>query len=187
MNLGNADEAVSILEKAAQAGPLAPYDRFVLGQAYLLQGQHEKAKGQFESALAAEPRLINAHYGLARALRALGQTAEADQHLEEYARLTKQDSAAISRYRSMHMDKDLADQEAPPLVARFYLEVAKQIAMQGDAAAVERQLLRAASICPQNPVAWQALDAFYRHRGREGEADAVARQWKSLQETFKRK
>lgn len=187
MNLGKGDEAASILENAAQAGPLAPYDRFVLGQAYLLQGQHEKAKGQFESALAAEPRMINAHYGLARALRALGQTAEADKHVEEYARLKKQESAAISRYRLIHMDKDLADQEGPPLVASFYLEAAKQIAAQGDAAAVERRLLRAVSICPQNPVSWQALDSFYRRRGREGEADAVARQWKSLQETFERK
>jgi tetratricopeptide (TPR) repeat protein len=187
MSLGKADEAVSLLEKAAQAGPLAPYDRFVLGQAYLLQGEHEKAKGQFESALAAEPRLANAHYGLARALRALGRTAEAEKHAEQYARLKKQDQAAISRYRSMSFGKDLADQGAPPLVASFYLQGAKQSAARGDAAAVERQLLRAAGICPQNPVCWEALDAFYRHQGRVEEADAVARQWKSLQETFEKK
>lgn len=187
MNLGRADEAVSLLQQAAQAGPLAPYDGFVLGQAYLLQGEHEKAKGQFESALAAEPRLAGAHYGLARALRALGRTAEAEKHAEQYASLKKHEMVAISRYRAMSFGKDLADQAVPPRVANFYLQSAERSAARGEAADAERQLLRAAGLCPQNPACWDALHAFYRRQGRDEKADAVARQWKSLQETLGKK
>jgi len=179
MNLGKLEEAISILTKANKAAPLHPRDRCVLGQAYLLQEHYEKAREQFELALAVEPRLSNAHFGLAKALRPAGRADEVKRHLDEYAMLKKRELDAVSHRRAIGMGSDRAETSLPPLVSNFYLRTAELSIGHGRFDDAEKQLHRAVFLFPPNTGSWQSLEAFYRQIGRYDAAAAVASQRES--------
>ncbi len=60
-----------------------------LGQIYLEQKKYDLAITQFEEAIKKDPELIEAQYGLAKALHANGEPAEAAKILEELIKIDK--------------------------------------------------------------------------------------------------
>ena len=78
-----------------------------LGEAFLLlgilnadQGKSSRAIAAYQSAIAASPRLEEAHYRLAMAYRKTGKPAQAQKELELYQQLQKQSAEALERERS---------------------------------------------------------------------------------------
>ena len=62
MNLGREREAIALLEARGRVGTLSPPGLLVLGQACLQAEDYENARRHLAAALAANPRLTNAHY-----------------------------------------------------------------------------------------------------------------------------
>jgi len=132
MNLGRENEAIASLGTSARAGALAAPGRVVLGQAYLQAEDYASAQREFTAAVAAAPRLAAAHYGLAEALAQQGQTAEAQDHRDEYARLKQQDLAAWDRMRGAGRGLEKVDPaEVRGLVSDFRLRAGSLYAARG--------------------------------------------------------
>lgn len=66
LQAGKFDQAADILEKGIKAGDQTVRSRFLLGGAYELRGDKEKAKAAYESALKLDPRHAGAMEGLQR-------------------------------------------------------------------------------------------------------------------------
>ncbi len=173
MNIGKAEEAVAVLEKAAEAGPLPLFGLFLLGNGYLELEEHEKAKQQFEAALAVDPHSASVHYGLVRAFAGLGQAEKAQKHREEYARLKSQELTQTARSRSELRKRDWAD--VRPLARECYLNAGKIYAVHGVVEEAERLWLRAAALDPENPRPRTLLESLYRQQGRHKEAVLISR------------
>lgn len=126
MNLGRAKEAIDTLEAAGRSRRLSPAGLVTLGQAWLQRKEFVKAREQFESALAAEPQLASAHYGLATALARLGELEQAEEHRRLYARWKQQD---LARWDQLHGAGRKSEKVDPAqirsLVAGFFLDAAR--------------------------------------------------------------
>ncbi len=169
MNLGRANEAIAVLDRASRIGPLSANGLMVRAQAYLQRKDYEKAKEQFEAALAAEPRLAGAHYGLATALGHLGQPEEAQTHREEYAKRSREELAIWDRMHGAGRKTEKVDPaQVRALVAGFYVGVGRVYALRGRADRAEQCWLRAVAIHPQGHEARQHLEALYRQLGEVG-------------------
>lgn len=161
MNLGREDEAIAVLEGRARLHALAAPGRVVLGQAYLQAEDYASAQREFAAALVAAPRLASAHYGLAEALTQLGQTAEAQSHREEYARLKQQDLAAWDRVRGAGRGMEKVNPaEVRGLVSAFCLRAGRVYAAHGRRADAEQHWQRALSLEPANRAARQLLESL---------------------------
>jgi predicted Zn-dependent protease len=77
------EQAIPMLERAVKADPANLGARGALGQAYVLAGRFAEAVPHLQAATADDPDGA-AYYQLARALQATGDSAEAQQALEEY-------------------------------------------------------------------------------------------------------
>jgi tetratricopeptide (TPR) repeat protein len=75
------------LEKAAALAPGDPVTHYLLGRAYLMQGQEERATESLRRSVAAAPALFDAWFELARAYRTMGTAAEA---IEAYREIIRQ-------------------------------------------------------------------------------------------------
>jgi len=169
MNLGRASEAIAVLDGAARISPLSANGLMVLGQAYLQRKDYAKAKEKFEAALAAEPRLAGAHYGLATALGHLGQPEEAQKHREEYAKRSREQLAIWDRIHGAGRKSEKVDPaQVRGLVAGFCVRVGRVYALRGRADRAEECWLRALAVQPQSPEARQHLEALYRQLGKVG-------------------
>jgi tetratricopeptide (TPR) repeat protein len=163
MNLGKAAEAAALLENAARSSRLSPAGHYVLGQAYVQSSEHEKARQQFEAALAGEPRFANAHYALAMTLTRLGRTEEARKHREEYTRLKKSDMAVRDREMGIGRSADRTDPaQVRRLAGAFCVGAGKTYAMRGRMDEAERHLRRAMILDPQNPEPRMILERLDR-------------------------
>jgi tetratricopeptide (TPR) repeat protein len=169
MNLGRAKEAVAVLENATRISPLSANGLLVLGQAWLQLKDYAKAKERFEAALAAEPRLAGAHYGLATALSHLGQSEAAQKHREEYAKRSREDLAIWDRAHGAGRKSEKVDPaQVRGIVAGFCVGVGRVYALCGRADRAETCWLRALAIQPQSREAREHLESLYRQLGRMG-------------------
>ncbi len=82
--LGRAD-ALDALRRAAAGGSPSPETLVDLGQSLLESGDLVGARDAFRQAMHADSNLVAAHYGLARALRGLGDGSAANQALVAYS------------------------------------------------------------------------------------------------------
>lgn len=161
MNLGREGEAIAVLETRAQSGALAAPGRVVLGQAYLQAEDFAGARREFAAAVAAAPRLATAHYGLAEALTQLGQTAQAQTHREEYARLKQQDLAAWDRIRGAGRGLEKVNPaEVRGVVTAFCLQAGSLYAAHARLSDAERQWQRALALEPANREARRLLESL---------------------------
>jgi len=173
MNVGRAEEAVAVLQKAAGVGPLPPFGLFLLGNGYLELKEYKAAKEQFTAALALDPHSANVHYGLARAFAQLGQPEKAGEHRAEYATLKSQELAQTERSRPELRKRDWAD--VRPVARECYLNAGKIYAVHGDLDAAEKLWLKAVALEPRNPVPRKLLEVLYQQQGRQRDAILIAR------------
>jgi len=176
MGLGRESEAAAILRDRAKANTLSPHGLLVLGQAYLQAKDYEKAKRQFEAALAIEPRFAHAHYGLARALARLGDSEKAQHHRQEYARLKNQDLVVMDRMRGERREVEKVDPaRVRGLVSGFFLNAGKIYATYGSWDQAEKHWLQAIGINPEFPEPRQLLHSLYSSQGRAQELEDSSR------------
>ncbi len=167
MNLGKESEAAALLENAARTSRLSPAGSYVLGQSYLQSGEYEKARQQFEAALAGDPQFANAHYALAMALMRLGQADEARKHRELYTKLKLNDMAIRDRAQGMGRSADKTNPaDVARLAAYFSLSAGKIYALGGRIDEAERLWLRALTLDPRDPEPRKILEILYRGQGR---------------------
>jgi tetratricopeptide (TPR) repeat protein len=167
LNLGREREAITLLESRAQGTGLSPSGLLMLGQAYLQAEDYAQAQRAFAAALAAEPRLANAHYGLAKALTAVGQTEQAQKHHEEYARWKQQDLAVWDRLRGAGRGLEKANPaEVRGVLGGFSLRAGKIYAARGRFPEAEACWRRAVELEPQNPEPRQLLESLPADRDR---------------------
>jgi tetratricopeptide (TPR) repeat protein len=121
LNLDRTQEAIALLDSRTQASALSAPGRVVLGRACLQAESYARARREFEAAIAVQPQLASAHYGLAEALTGLGETDAAQQHRDEYARLKQADLAAWDRQRGTGRGLEKVNPaEVRGLIAGFY-------------------------------------------------------------------
>lgn len=165
-NLGRAGEAVDVLAREFPATARNPNRLTLLGHARLQEGDHAGAKGDFERALAIDPASAHALYGLSTACSRLGETEAAAQHQAEFAKRKAQSLARDRANASARLD------DMPALLQTMagWCAIAGRIDAGGDAAAAERDWLRALDFAPAQAVALSGLVDLYRRQGREEEA-----------------
>ncbi|MGH7313113.1 MAG: tetratricopeptide repeat protein [Candidatus Rokuibacteriota bacterium] len=84
---GRPHEAVVELETSLRLNPHNPQALSHLGDVYLQQGRLDDALNRQHAALGLDPKLAQAHYGLARVYERLGDRASARRHFQRYLRL----------------------------------------------------------------------------------------------------
>jgi len=94
------DNAILELNKAAEIDPNYYVTFYWLGNVYLYEKKnYNQATENFRKSLSLKPDLDFAEYGLSVALRAQGNTVEADQHLTSAYRLNENDKTIAADYK----------------------------------------------------------------------------------------
>jgi Tfp pilus assembly protein PilF len=149
INVGKPREAVAVLEKTAKIKALPVRGTLLLGHGYMQLQENQKAKEHFEVALAVDPNLASAHYGMATVLARLGDSQQALKHRQLYAKLKTQDLAEVDRRHGVERDTDMGDLR--PVVAEIYVNAGKVFASHGKPAQAQAHWRKAAAMDPQNP------------------------------------
>jgi tetratricopeptide (TPR) repeat protein len=89
----------ALLEKAVQLDPNLGPAYLQLGILYAEQKDSSRAIAAYRQAIAATPRLEEAHYRLAQLYRQMGETAQAQAELQLYAQMSKENSEETERQR----------------------------------------------------------------------------------------
>jgi len=173
LNIGEAAEAVEVLETLDRRDPLPPFGLFLLGHAYAEQGVYDQARKRFEAALSADPKAINVHYALARVLDRLGEPQKAEFHRQEYARLKGQELQQIYESRTSLRRIDWAD--VRPLARECFLNAGRVYASRQRWEDAERHWRRALEVDRENAETRLLLAALYRQQGRYEEAERAER------------
>ncbi|MGD1276027.1 MAG: tetratricopeptide repeat protein [Tepidisphaeraceae bacterium] len=156
LHLGQAPEALELLNRAAELDPQAPDRHCHLGMALLALSRPDEAAGALQRALALKPDYLDAWYHLAHALHAAGRLDE-----------------AVAAYRRTL--------ELRPQFPTVHNDMGAALAAQGryDQAVVAFQT--ALSQRPQYPEALNNLDEALVQQGKWAEAVAVSRQIVAMQ------
>lgn len=101
---GKLTQASALLQKAAQLDPSFALAYLQLGIVQAEQKQYPEAISSYQKAIAADPRLPDAHYRLAQVSMRTGEQAKAHAEMQLYHQLTKEKAQQAGRERS-HMQQ----------------------------------------------------------------------------------
>lgn len=152
-----------------------------LGQAYQRLGDHINAKRCHLAAIEANPDSIEAHYGVAKALRELGAEEEAREYSEKFRQMRSSTTASVRAEKAQMTDKDFMRRA----VVDTATKAGAVYAMHGYLAEAEKCWTRATTLdpthaecqemlCrlrPDNPEHWLRLGHMYIQGGRPKEAE----------------
>ena len=171
MKSGAVDEAMVVLEEHLKGTGVTAEALTALGQAYLQLQRYEPARRTFEAAVAAVPDMRDAVYGLARTYAHLGERRRADAYMERFRRMDAQ-----HRTESVQKAKDFIDTNyAREVAAQAHTDAARLYRSQGDVAAAEELLQKAAALEPSDPAHLRQLLLFYADQEQYVEALHVGR------------
>jgi len=169
-NLGRPGAAVAVLAREFPTTARNPNRLTLLGHARLQEGDHAGAKGDFERALAIDPASAHALYGLSTACSRLGETEAAARHQAEFAKRKAQSLARDRANATARLDDMPALLQA---MGGWYQNAGRIDSAGGDAAAAERDWLRALDFAPAQRESLSGLVDLYRRQGREGAAQRL--------------
>ncbi|MCS7237979.1 MAG: tetratricopeptide repeat protein [Thermoguttaceae bacterium] len=165
INLQRPAEAVEVLEEFLRNDPRSR-GFFLLGRAYSLLDQWEKAAQAYQAAVNKYPRYAEAYYALARVQRRLGQRKEAQETTAKYWELMKQREptrqgmeTAVDDFKEMSINGAILLTD----IGRVYFAV-------GQFHRAERLWQRAAKLDPHNVPCRQLLATLCQRQGRLWEA-----------------
>lgn len=101
---GDLTQVALLLQKAARLDPAFGAAYLQLGILYAQQKRYPEAISSYQQAIAASPRLPDAHYRLAQAYMRTGDQAKARSELQLYAQLAREKELQAERERS-HMQQ----------------------------------------------------------------------------------
>jgi tetratricopeptide (TPR) repeat protein len=148
--IGNAPGAYTEYLTAVQHKSAYPEAENALGNLLFIGKEYAAAASRFKGALADDPDLEGAHYGLAKALKAQEKNAEAQVEFRQAAALIQRQSDAI---RSSHLSNQS-------------LELAKE----GDFPGAIRSAREALALAPENAIAHHNLGLLLADSGDLGSA-----------------
>lgn len=164
VNLGRPEEAIEVLEKSLQTDPRS-YGYFLLGRAYTLKQQLEKAKENYQASIRKYPAYAEAHYGLARTCVRLGEADAAGQSMARYRELM------AKRYPG-RQGMDMLPESFETLCADaaiLYTDTGRIYYAHQQPVEAERLWRRAAALSSGNIDCRQALAWLSRSEGRTAE------------------
>jgi len=177
INLGEIDEAISVLEKHVNSTPDPTAGLVMLGMAYRHRKEYERAKESYEAALRAYPANPNAYYGLAIACTRLGETEQAEQHMARFKELMGKEKN-IRKSQRRQFD-DLA--EMSQKLADIYTTAGQLLQGNGRPAEAERLWRRAAAVDPTGVACRRALAKMLREQDRIPETFDVLEQLAAIE------
>ena len=92
--LGDADAALAAFTRVTELAPSDPYAHYFRGLLASQAQQHDLAIAAFQRAMAIDPFLVSAEFGLARAYQRSGRADDAKRHMERFTRLTQEKIAS---------------------------------------------------------------------------------------------
>jgi cytochrome c-type biogenesis protein CcmH/NrfG len=173
--------AVSTLDAYLKLNPKDAEAWCYLGQAHQKLGDFKNAKRCHLTAIDVDPECLEAHYGVAKALRELGAADEARVYFERFGQLRSSVTASVRAEKAAMTDEDF--------MRRAIVETATKAgavyAMHGDLAQAGKCWTRVTTVDPTNVECremlcrlrpndagqWLRLGHLYIQHGRPGEAE----------------
>jgi tetratricopeptide (TPR) repeat protein len=104
MGLNQHEQAAQHLLQEIEIAPNSAFDRFLLGQVYLQSEQYEQAQAAYERAIALDPNMTNAYYGLFNVCSRRGDSAAAKVHMTTFKRLKAEDMRKLKERDAAYDD-----------------------------------------------------------------------------------
>jgi protein O-GlcNAc transferase len=166
MGLGKQAEAIEELKKDIQVSPDSSFSYFLLGQGYLQEKEYEKAKDNYAKAIALQPNLTNAYYGLFTVCSRLGQQAEAKKYMALFRKLKAEDMKVLKDRNDARDDAAAMQKNA----AETYMRAGRIYQAKGKMAEAEQLLKRAAALDTENSIYLMRLASLYQMTNRTADA-----------------
>jgi tetratricopeptide (TPR) repeat protein len=166
MGLGKQKEAIEELEKDIQITPNPVFSYFMLGQVYLQQKEYEKARKNYEKAIALQPDYTNAYYGLFNVCTRLKQRAKAQEYMAVFRKLKAEDMKNLKD--SNESFDDLVNMRKG--AAKTYTHVGQMYQARGNLQRAEELLERATTLDPENTICLERLASLYQMSNRISDA-----------------
>jgi tetratricopeptide (TPR) repeat protein len=178
---GKPRAAISTLDAYLKRNPRDAEAWCYLGQAHQKLGDFDNAKRCHLTAIDVDPECLEAHYGVAKALREVGAADEARVYFERFGHLRSAVTARVRAEKAAMTDDDF--------IRRAIVEMATKAgavyAMHGDLAEAEKCWSRATALDPTNlecremlcrlrpndPGQWLRLGQLYIQDDRPGQAE----------------
>lgn len=166
---GDPEACLQTLEQGHVETPLAYRLR---GQAAQQAGDLKQARRHYEAAIALNPGLAEAYYGLATTCAQLGEAAKAAEHRARFQALKDSGQAEGRQARTDFNPLAITRRS----LARTHTEIARVYMAYGQPQMAEKLLLRAAELEPQNTACRFQLVMLYQKSQRNSEALRFARE-----------
>jgi len=164
--LGKSDEAIDALTKNAALFPNAPESFLALGELHLQKQEYEGARQNYEAALARDPNLSKAYYGLATAAARLGQREQASAYQQRFKEVEEKERERARESRAGYDSLKLTCAS----VAHTHTDVARVLQVNEQMALAEQLWRRAAQLDPDNVACRFHLADHYLRANRLDEA-----------------
>ena len=175
--LGRFQEAISPLRKEIEISPEAGVMHHLLGEIYLQQQEYGKATQSFETAIAVQPNLAWAYYGLATVCDRTARPDEGKQYRKNFKDLTAEGQQAGRHWRKAYDSMKGTRQS----VAVSHTTVGRVYRTRGDRRSAERVWKRAAVIDPKYALCRAELATMYQQNSRFAEALPLYKQLTEIQ------
>jgi len=164
--LGKPDEAIAAMTENAALFPQAPDSFLALGELHLQKQEYEAAQKQYEAALACDPNLSKAYYGLATVAARLGQREQANAYRQRFKEVEEKEREQAHESRATY--DPLALTRAS--VAHTHTDVGRVLQANEQPAPAEQLWRRAALLDPNNVACRFSLADDYFRANRFAEA-----------------
>jgi len=176
MGLGRHEEAIKELQQDIKLSSLPSFSYFLLGQEYLQLNEYEKARESYEQAIAFQPTLTNAYYGLFTVCMRLKLRDEAKEYLATFKKLKAEDMKVLKDRNDAFNDLIYMRRGA----AETFMRAGRIYQARGDSARAEQLLGRAVALDPQNAVCHLTHGAIAAQRKHFADAERAFREVISL-------
>ena len=166
MGLGKQRESIEELEKDIQITPNPVFSYFMLGQGYLQQKEYEKARKNYEKAIALRPDYTNAYYSLFTVCMRLEQRAKAQEYMAVFRKLKAEDMKILKDRNEVF--EDLVNMRKG--ASETYTHAGKMYQDNGNLQRAEELLKRAAALDPKNALCLMKLASLYQTTNRISDA-----------------
>ena len=172
LKLGEVEAAIDTLKQLISNGGDTTTSYVRLGQAYLAAKEYEKARDALQTALARYAEIPRAQFGLATALRRLGDTQEAAQAMQRYQELRVKDNEVYDDFRTRVNSLSARSID----FAERYVWASRVYLTHGRADEARRLSRRAAQLDPANTESRILLASLYQQTGRAEDALAMCQE-----------
>lgn len=164
VNLDQPEEAIAVLEEFLRTNPRS-HGYFLLGRAYALMDQFEKAKQSYQASIRKDPQYGSAYHELSKVCARLGQKDAAREAMAKFREL-------FAKLNPDFAGEDMAGKSFDVVcsnTAKIYADIGRIYGFHDRPTQAESLCRRAADLSPKNTECRQALAWFARSAGRTPE------------------